>query len=164
MAGALIALLGAPPRWAGTVALLAGAFVLGAVAVVTGEPWPQSPGMQRWGLLGALAFAVGLLALVRRGGVIERVCTCWPLRSLGRYSYCVYLVHFLVIDAFTRAALGLSPAAKQWLAAWPAQALVLAFAALCLLGSWTIGWLSWHLFEQRFLALKRYFPGASARH
>jgi peptidoglycan/LPS O-acetylase OafA/YrhL len=163
MAGALIAVLGVPPRWLGVVATLAGGGALLAIAASTGQPWPQAPDMQRWGLLAALAFAVGLLTLVRCGGVCERVCAWHPLRSLGRYSYCVYLVHYLVIDAVTRLVLAASPEAKQWLAAWPPLALMLAFAALCLLASWAIGWLSWHLFERHFLALKRHFPGIAAK-
>jgi peptidoglycan/LPS O-acetylase OafA/YrhL len=163
MAGALIAVLGAPPRWVGVAATIGGGALL-VLAASMDQPWPQRPAMQRWGLLGALALAVGVLTLVRRGGVCERACAWAPLRSLGRYSYCVYLVHILVIEAVGRAALGASPTCKQWLATWPSQALVGAFAAICLGASWVIGWLSWHLFERHFLALKRHFPGAAGKH
>lgn len=162
-AGALIAILGAPPRWCGWLALLGGAAVLLGVATTTGAPWPEAEAMQRYGLLGALALAVGVLTLALRGGAVAAVCRFVPLRSLGKYSYCVYLVHFLVIDAAARAAADLPPDTKQWLAAtFSPLGIMLLFAGACLVASWTVAFASWHLFEKWFLALKRYFSARPA--
>jgi peptidoglycan/LPS O-acetylase OafA/YrhL len=71
-------------------------------------------------------------------------------------------VHFLVIDFLAHRLAALAPATKQWLTgALPPLAIVIAFAAAALLASQALAFTSWHLFEKWFLALKRYFPGAS---
>jgi peptidoglycan/LPS O-acetylase OafA/YrhL len=126
--------------------------------------------MQRFALPAALALALGIVALAAGGGAFARLCGAGPLRSLGRYSYCVYLVHFLVIDEAAHALRAWSgdparpetrPPVLQWLAAHASPTLLLvAFTATCVAASWTIGFASWHLYERPFLALKRRFPTA----
>lgn len=158
-AGALFALVGSPPRLAGWLAAIVGAAGLATVAAVTGQPWPESVGMQRYGLLAALLFAVGLFVVVRAGGWPARACAVGPLRSLGRYSYCIYLVHFLVVEWLARLAATRTPETKQWLVDHGSPlAIQIAFAAAALLVSWGLGFVSWHAFEKWFLACKRFFP------
>jgi peptidoglycan/LPS O-acetylase OafA/YrhL len=77
-------------------------------------------------------------------------------------------VHFLVIETLALRCYGdpVSPpnAVQRWLVANLSEPwLLLGFAGLCLLASWVIGWLSWHLFEQRLLRWKRHFPSVSDR-
>lgn len=157
--GALLALAPAPPRWLGLALTWLGLGGLLAVARLTGNTFPQAVPMQRWGLLAALAFAVGLLALVRQPGLVATICRFAPLCALGRVSYCVYLVHCLVLDALTRGVLALPDAAKQALAgAAPAQAIAALFGICCLGGSWLLAAVSWRLFEEPILRLKRFFP------
>ena len=157
--GALVALVGTPPRIAGWVAAVVGAAGLLIVTATTGQPWPESIGMQRYGLLAALVFAAGLFVTVRAGGWPAWVCRVGPLRSLGRYSYCIYLVHFLVVEWLARSAAELSPPTKQWLVAHGSPlAIQIVFALVALLASWGIGFVSWHAFEKWFLACKRFFP------
>jgi peptidoglycan/LPS O-acetylase OafA/YrhL len=167
-AGALLALLPLPPRWFGALALLAGGAGLVGIAFATGNSLPAVPVMQTWGLIAALAFAVGISVLARHDGVIARLFSLRPLRSFGAYSYCIYLVHFLVIETLALRCYGdpASPpnAVQRWLVANLSEPwLLLGFAGLCLLASWVIGWLSWHLFEQRLLRWKRHFPSVSDR-
>ncbi len=164
-AGALLALLPSPGAWFGRCALLAGAAGLAAVAAITGALLPHTDAMQTWGLLAALSLAVGLLVLARHGGVTARLCTNRVLRSFGRYSYCIYLVHLLVIEALAHASFAWLPSgAQQWLvASVPIAALMVVFTATCMAASWVAGCASWHVFEKHFLALKRHFPGGATR-
>ena len=130
-----------------------------AVARQTGNPFPESIPMQRWGLLAALVFAVGLLVLARQPGLVAAVCRFAPLRALGQVSYCVYLVHFLVLDALTRGVLVLPDDAKQAIAgALPAQAIAVLLGLCCLGGSWLVAAISWRVVEAPILRLKRHFP------
>jgi peptidoglycan/LPS O-acetylase OafA/YrhL len=164
-AGALMAIVGAPPRWVARLALVAGAVGLWATLAVAGSPFPETAPMQWFGLPAALALAIGVVALARHEGRFARAC-CWaPLRSLGRFSYCIYLVHFLVIDSLFAATHARLPLAlQQWLLGnVPLTALLIAFGVACLLASWAIGFVSWHLFEKWFLAWKRHFPSGAAR-
>ena len=78
-----------------------------------------------------------------------------PLRLLGRYSYGLYVFHHPVIML-----LGESPLSVRRLPRWldsqlPAQVLVTLVAAALSLG---VAALSFHLWEQPFLRLKRLFP------
>jgi peptidoglycan/LPS O-acetylase OafA/YrhL len=106
-------------------------------------------------LLG-LAFG-GLVAGAVAGegttGRLQRVLSAGPLQVLGRYSYGLYVVHYFVHEAAVAA-----------LRRWPAGAAgldtrggVLAYAAAATAVSLGLAWLSWQLFERRFLALKSLF-------
>ena len=166
-AGALLALSPLPPRWFGWSALVAGATALVAIAFATGNALPHAPEMQTFGLLAALALAVGVLVAARHPGIVQRVVSLAPLRWLGQYSYCIYLVHFLVIEALAfrcYGPLGVTPdPVRQWLAAnVPPTLLLVAFTGICLVASSGVAWLSWHLFERWFLALKRFVPSHAA--
>jgi peptidoglycan/LPS O-acetylase OafA/YrhL len=80
------------------------------------------------------------------------------VRALGLYSYAIYILHPLVIT-LTRAALdalGVGFPSSPWLAL-PARLLAAAFVLAVSTG---LGYLSYHLFEKHFLALKRFFPPA----
>src|SRR5690606_34562153 len=89
-AGALLMLL--PPAGVrfGVLASLLGIGGLITTAYATGDSSPLSIGQQMWGLLPALLLGVGLLSLARSGRVLHGLFTFLPLRSLGKYSYCIY--------------------------------------------------------------------------
>ena len=159
-AGALLALVPPPPRWFGVACAWLGFGGLLAVARQTGNPFPESIPMQQQGLIAALVFAVGLLTLARQPqGRVVGVFRLRPLRALGQVSYCVYLVHFLVLDALTRGVLALPDGAKQAIAsALPAQAIAALLGLCCLCGSWLVAAISWRVFEEPILRLKRHFP------
>ena len=113
-----------------------------------GNPWMYTIGFTAL----AIAFA-GLVHEVSGPGrsPLRRVFENRLLRVLGKYSYAIYVLHPLLRDVVDEvlpverliARLG-SLGAVLWLAV--AFFVVLAAA-----------WASWHLFEKRFLTLKRYF-------
>lgn len=73
-----------------------------------------------------------------------------PLRSVGKYSYGMYVFHFPL---------------HKWLGVYVVGlyfpkhgvALEIAYAVTMVLASYAVAWLSFHLYEQHFLRLKRYF-------
>lgn len=89
----------------------------------------------------------------QRAGWLSRLLSLAPLRSLGKYSYAIYVLHVLSIPLVK----AMLPASRIGLAGQ-----VLA-EGLC---SFAMAWLSWHLFEKHFLKLKRFFeyrrPGKTA--
>ncbi|HEX6812498.1 MAG TPA: acyltransferase [Planctomycetota bacterium] len=164
-AGALLALVPLPSRWFGGFLTLLGAASLVAIAFTIGNPLPEDMSMQRWGLLGALSLAVGVLVLARGAGASSRLFSTRVLRSLGQYSYCIYLTHLLVIQLIAwwidRPQMS---DARAWVAANCPGPLVLGcFTIGCLLAAWLVGLVSWHLFEKHFLACKRFFGGTAAK-
>ncbi|GAO03756.1 acyltransferase [Anaeromyxobacter sp. PSR-1] len=101
----------------------------------------------------ALAFGGLVAGAVATEGTthpLRRALSAAPLRALGRYSYGLYVVHYLVHVG----ALG-ALRARPWGAALLAsRAGYAAYAASALAASLLLAWASFHLVEQRFLALK----------
>ena len=89
---------------------------------------------------GAVAWAQGLPT-----GLLSRLVAAWPLRSLGRISYGVYLYH-MPIGALIWHLQGSADYG-------PLHALVSAAASIA------AATLSWHLLERPILRLKRHFRG-----
>ncbi|MEO6595034.1 MAG: acyltransferase, partial [Planctomycetota bacterium] len=164
-AGALLAILPSPGKWFGGLCTLLGACGLLVVAWATGNSVPESLGQQRWGLLCAVSFGVGLLVLARSSAAFARGFSAPWLGSFGKYSYCIYLTHFLVIEAVTKHGARLLPdAVASWLRERiAAECLLVAFMIVCMAASWCVGFASWHLFEKHFLAMKRFFPSDAGK-
>lgn len=152
-------------RWAWPV-LVGSCVALAGMAI-------QERGLLRWHdrpvqaigyTLLALLFAA-VLALVVTGQMGQTVLRLWPLRTLGKYSYGLYVLHTLIGHgvSITRHELGQGLA---WLFGTNAADAVMCSAfrepvlitALTLLGAF----LSWHLYEKHFLELKRFFPRTTA--
>jgi peptidoglycan/LPS O-acetylase OafA/YrhL len=137
---------------------VAAAAVLGLVAVrlADGDFFFWSPNMARFGytLIVLLFGAVLVYALNSRSALVTRWLSSRFMTQSGKYSYALYVVHVpiaSVVAAITARVLAPHAAALGTLGMFWIFA-VLAFAA-----SWVISVLSWHLFEKRLLALKRYF-------
>jgi peptidoglycan/LPS O-acetylase OafA/YrhL len=92
----------------------------------------------------ALAFGC-LVARASEGGF--GVLRWGILRSFGKYSYAIYMFHYIVISLLQR--LGI-PFKSRW------YGLLILVAATTL--SYGMAWLSWKLLEQPALRLKRHFP------
>ena len=111
----------------------------------------------------ALFFAamLGKAVAAPSGHLATRVLTSRTLMAFGKYSYALYLVHILVRDILQNQILanrgGFPVIAGSQL---PAQLAIVAFGIGV---SYAIAFASWHLFEKRILALKRFFPYERAR-
>jgi peptidoglycan/LPS O-acetylase OafA/YrhL len=86
----------------------------------------------------------------------------WPralaagwLRTFGRYSYCLYLIHLPVMWIMRYAVFDPSRGPLVVGSALPAQ---VGFWALTVPVALGLAWLSWRCFEQPVLRLKRFFP------
>ncbi len=80
-----------------------------------------------------------------------------PLRSIGKYSYAMYVFHGLLIKM----------AGEPWMiarfgTAAPAAA-VIAYVAVIAMASYLMGYASYHLLETHFLKLKRLFAAPEVR-
>jgi peptidoglycan/LPS O-acetylase OafA/YrhL len=136
---------------------VAGAVAFVALGLPLGPFDMHQPALEIWShtLLG-LAYGgliAGAVAGEGTGGALQRVLGAAPLQVLGRYSYGLYVVHWFVHEA-----------AVAGLRGWPAGAAalstrvgVLGYAAAATAVSLSLAWLSWHLVERRFLALKSRF-------
>lgn len=106
------------------------------------------------------ALLVWLLTGTERNWLV-RLFSLQPLRTLGQYSYGIYVVHFLVLGMFHQSSwsmLHLSDALGS-------RALgLLAGFSMQFFVSFALAWLLWHGCEKHVLSLKRYFePDAVAR-
>ena len=106
----------------------------------------------------ALFFAamLGKAVAAPTGHLASRVLTSRVLVAFGKYSYALYLMHILVRDILQNQILanrgGFPVIGGSQI---PAQ---LAVVAVGIGASYAVAFASWHLFEKRILALKRFFP------
>ena len=157
--GALLAVTPSPRAWLGYAATAAGVVGLLTTAFVGGESIPESVVQQRWGLLAALSLGGGLLILARQPTALQPLFRFSPLRSLGKYSYCIYLTHMLVIEALVAPLRELGPQRLATLSqALSPLGVVIAFTLAAVCCSWLLAFVSYHAFERWFLGLKRHFP------
>lgn len=157
--GALLSQLPPPRAWFGAVSTALGIAGLIVTAYATGDSTPESVGQQMWGLVPALLLGVGLLTLARSARSLQPLFTLLPLRSLGKYSYCIYLTHFLVIEFVASRILKWQPTTLLSMREdYGAIPITIVFTITCAAATWLLAIISWHVFEKWFLALKRYFP------
>jgi peptidoglycan/LPS O-acetylase OafA/YrhL len=137
------------------VAAVMGLAVLGLVATGDNYDW-RAFATQTVGYSALAIFFAAILILAAAAAprtLLGRWLGSSWMRALGKYSYGLYLFH-LPIRAFVRDAIYTpSQFATLWGSPLPGQLLFyiisggLAFIA---------AWLSWHLYESRWLALKKY--------
>ena len=116
------------------------------------DPWVLAVGQT----LIAIVCAVAVVGAARSqgGSTAARLMRAGWLRTLGKYSYALYLVTLPMAHAFDAlwpAGVSAVPAAIQPLAA-------MAWSLAALGASLAVAWLSWRLLEQPILSLKRYVP------
>ena len=102
----------------------------------------------------ALTFGGFLVLGLTSPGPLSRFLSLGPLRSWGKYSYGLYLIHYPLLGALDDK---LGPRLSRMV--WRGSHLP-GVVLLCAVGvplAYGIAWLSYHLYEKRFLALKRYF-------
>jgi peptidoglycan/LPS O-acetylase OafA/YrhL len=155
-------------KWIGSAA---GLFVLGLalgqrhyfdwVPVGSPEGLTDSRAVLTVGLT-ALDIAFGCLLLVvlhaKPQGILRRILE-WPaLREVGRYSYAMYVFHYLIRLMVRDTCYGPSQFRIVFGSQLPGQ---LLFSLLVISLTFFAAALSWHLYEKHFLRLKRFFemPG-----
>jgi peptidoglycan/LPS O-acetylase OafA/YrhL len=137
--------------WAAVVALLI--LARGTNGFDAFEPLTYTAG---WSLTALLSGAIVFAAATPGGGLLRRMFGWRWLRSFGRYSYAIYLLHPLITQLVSFHWLRYlkdQPAAVYWLG-------VLAFPPAVALGGWAMAWVSWHVLERPFLRLKDHFAYA----
>lgn len=114
--------------------------------------------------LTALALMFGSLvaltvnAATQPRSATERIFRNPVLRSLGLYSYAIYVFHPLVISLARH---GLDVAGLEFPTSTAgALACRLAVIPVILGVVYALAWVSYHLYEKHFLALKRFFPAS----
>ena len=137
----------------------AGAFALCALAMSRGGLDALDPvvAVVAYPILALVFGSLLVLALTTPPtGRLVRTLSSPSLGAWGKYSYAIYLVHYPLLGAiewkttFYQREVALLGGSRL-----PS---VLLLAALTMSLSYVLGWLSYHLYEKRFLELKRYFP------
>jgi peptidoglycan/LPS O-acetylase OafA/YrhL len=160
--GALLALAARSPR--GLPGLARAAFWVGPVAIAVALPlcasmrgsgsiWLQGVKYPLIAVFYAAIMVIGITASA--GSWAGRLVTLSPLRSLGKYSYGIYVFHPPLIEAL-RSWLR-SPVAAQAIGGMHGGPLLALKLTLIFGASYALAYLSWHLYEKHFLVLKRHF-------
>ena len=98
----------------------------------------------------ALLFAA-MVAKCAHQGRLYKLFLNWPLRRLGKYSYGMYMLHWLVLSFLVIIRRHL-PANIRY----PEGSILLL--PMGFVGAFLAAYLSFHLYEKHFLMLKRLFP------
>jgi len=136
----------------------ASAAVLAALFIAQGglsalDQWVQTIGLSAFAFLYASLLLLVLTSLP--GSPLHRIFTHFTLRSLGRYSYAIYVFHLLVAFQVS-AQINRSEQMRTVLGSqipWN-----ILFSVICSTISIAAAWLSWHLVEKQVLKLKRFVP------
>jgi peptidoglycan/LPS O-acetylase OafA/YrhL len=164
-AGALLALLCRekggivglvkPARW---TALMAAIPLAAIIILKRGHVKPAGEGYEMVVTAGmsllAVFFAATLLLAIRPGDhLLGRTLSAPWLRFLGKYSYGLYIFHFIF-----------HPFIFEWagpthVQTWTGSLLlgIIVYVGITLAISVSLALLSWHLYEKQFLKLKQYF-------
>jgi len=100
----------------------------------------------------ALASA-GAIALALRSHLVAGICTLLPMRRLGKYSYGIYVSHlilFFYLDEPLRGLISTHLTPNKGVGIVITGVLIFSISLIA-------AYLSYHLYEKRFLRLKRFF-------
>ncbi len=139
--------------WCGAVAL---AF-FALIAVRRGVDASHDPVMQTVGY-SVVALGMGSLVLIllrsdEPAAPLKRFFSARVLRTLGKYSYCLYIVHYplMAVMGLAWSHVHIPLILGSQLPSWIAYGAILAASSL------TIAWVSWRLLESPILAMKDRF-------
>jgi peptidoglycan/LPS O-acetylase OafA/YrhL len=168
VAGAVVAVLEREPAWSvalrryGWPLALLAAIAFAVIVGLPGELEARSPAVRATAftftsILAAAAMVSTLDAPAT--SVLGRIMGSSTLRTIGKYSYGLYVFHDPLRPVWGWL---IPPPTLARTLHSPALALVVYFV-LATAGSLAVAWASYHLFEKRFLALKRYFESDPRR-
>jgi peptidoglycan/LPS O-acetylase OafA/YrhL len=147
-------------RWVPAI-VIAGVASLVVFTIMGGHTWWWNRWMQQYGY--SVIAIVGGAMLV--GAVNRPADSWWPrtlsagwLRSFGKYSYAMYLIHAPVMRAVREWVFNPEEFAIYGIAPWNAQVL---FYVAATVPTFALAWLSWHFFEGPILRLRGRYPSAS---
>ncbi len=160
--GGLLAMLYRTPeglaRWNKTAWI---AFGVAALAIVGTFIRHHSFDRGRWNLAEqALMYSIigicsmSFMALVMNAADnswLKRLCMNRMLRTFGKFSYCIYIIHVLVNMVFRHFKLQPSVTRLGFESHIPSYVLYMVVHLPLVLA---LGWLSWHVYEKRFLKYK----------
>lgn len=157
LSGAWLALAVRGPRKSAVLRAAIPAFWLAAlsclaIGIRSGNfHWQQNRTVNTIGYTLLAICGTSLIAIVLRSGFTTSLMKTRLLRWLGKYSYGIYIIHMMVGGAY---------AGFLYSHIHSRIALHIAIPVCNLLITLPLAWLSFHLYEQRFLRLKRYFGPA----
>jgi peptidoglycan/LPS O-acetylase OafA/YrhL len=141
--------------WARTVMVVAGVALVGLLAMHR-MMHHTDPAMWLIGYpLVAMVTAAALL-LSLRNGPVARILSLSPLRWFGKYSFGLYVWHPIIGVILLHSHVALVPDGAG-------QPAVVLAALATLLIDLAVAWLSFHLWEKRFLDMKRFFAADTPR-
>jgi peptidoglycan/LPS O-acetylase OafA/YrhL len=162
--GGLLALVARGPgglhrltRYAWPAAGVAGALLLVMAGLRQGlgegDPVVVTAGFTLLGIL----FGATLVIAMTSGQYswVNRILTSRQLMAFGRYSYALYIFHQPVSLFLRDYVVSVQSLPRFFGSQLPAQFIFMLLAGSI---SFALAWLSWHLYEQHFLKLKRFFP------
>jgi peptidoglycan/LPS O-acetylase OafA/YrhL len=125
-----------------------------AVSLAIGGPSAYQAPMNTIGFTSlAVVFAYTILWTMEGGGKLHSVLRFGPIRSIGKYSYAIYIFHLPIVLLLQRWLLKYAPLSGPL----AFGALLAAEAVAAAVISYICGFISWRLFESRFLRLKSHF-------
>jgi len=127
---------------------------LAIFAVLLGGAWESTVGFS----LVAISFSL-IIVQLGKPGLFRRLMSLRALRTVGKYSYALYVFHFPIQIGLNRT---LSTAKLSAYTHSLAVAVVINMLLVAIL-SWITALITWTLIESRFLALKKYFPESERR-
>lgn len=147
-----------PRRLAPWVTIAAATLILGMAAWLGHfSDWLSPVEMLTVGLSLASTFFAGLIGWsvsTAEDAPINRVLISAWLRSIGKYSYAMYLFHMPILALLVPVVYS----GRTGLVRHQVPVIEVCFTLIVAATSYGAAWLSWHLGEERFLRLKRYFP------
>jgi peptidoglycan/LPS O-acetylase OafA/YrhL len=145
-------------RWLGAARTLTGACGLIVAAVILSKTIEHTLGDAVIPVR-LILFAAVMVLSVAGAGAAQSIFSASALRFLGKYSYALYVFHYMMLPLFNR-----------YLNEYRLARVLHSFAAGmgvrligCLAASILVALLSWHLYEMHFLKLKRLFERRDAR-
>jgi peptidoglycan/LPS O-acetylase OafA/YrhL len=125
----------------------------GAVTLPAFDYWTTTVGLSMLALLFGALVAATVTALP--GTLLHRIGTQPVLTLFGKYSYATYIVHYQLLDLLRHRIFESGGLPLVFGMEWPMR---LFFTFIGASMSLAVAWLSWQLYEQHFLKLKRFFP------